>query len=330
MKVLVLSHQHGLAPLAWRLKREGADVQFCVWSQKYEPTWGGRLVKSPTGKPNEKAAQLGELVQPAIDGELVVVTDSDRGMELFGGAKHLYGIVDSHQWPHLPALCVVGWFDGESWSGRRWCVPDWGLWPGGLGAQVMGGCTLIAGDTFPPVMEVFTDGLKGLGFKGLVTVGLDYLEAGRELVPTGFVAGWPSLVTTAWMSECTNLSTVLDGTTPPNLTDKPFVVALPVSMPPYPVRGAPGPSSVPLAGLTKDITQYCYFHDMEVKGNDVWTAGLNGLVAVVAAPGHSMYTAHRRALGAAVSLPLPDKQFRPDVGERVNMVLSSLEQLNYI
>jgi hypothetical protein len=302
----------------------------CVWSERYEKAWDGRLDKEPAGKPNAKAGPLEQLADVARVGELTVLTDSPRGMELFAGSPRLYGFVEPQPWQRPPALCLIGWFDGEGWSGRQWAVPDWGLWPGGLGAHVLGGVTLIAGTRFPPVLEAFTDGLKGLGFRGLVVVGLDYLEAARELIPTGFMAGWPSIFTHAWMESAGGqLCELLDGQ-PAMTAPRPFTVALPVTQPPYPVRGAPGPGSVSLAGLVKEQSIHCYFHDVMVEGAEIRTAGINGFVAVVAATGASLHSAQVKALGVAQSLPLPEKQFRMDVGGMVNAALGSLELLGYI
>lgn len=329
MKYLVVSHQHGLLPWAFRLKREGHEVSTIVWSERYEAAWNGRLDKIATGKPSEKVAALSKLVPAALAGELCVVTDSPRGMELFVGAPLLFGILDSQPWKRPPNLCLVGWFDGEGWHGRRWAVLDWGLWPGGLGAVVLGGCTLVAGERFPAVLEVFTDGLKGLAFKGLVAVGLDYFEAAKELVPTGFIAGWPALITHAWLTSQNGLGELLTGV-PPKLDSKPFTVALPVTQPPYPVRGAPGPEPVSLAGLVREHAQHCYFHDIAVRGSEPWTAGLNGLIAVVAASGSSLYSAQQKVLTVAGVLPLPEKQLRPDVGMGANMMIAELERLEFL
>lgn len=328
MKVLVFSHQHGLLPWAWRLKRDGHDLTTLVWSDRYEAAWDGRLPKI-TGSPKEKIAALQPLIDEAQRGELTVLTDSPRGQELFADAPQLFGIVQAASWPAPPKLGLLGWFDGESWSGERWIIPDWGLWPGGLGAQVMGGCVVVGGAHYPPVLNAFTDALKSVSFKGLVMVGLDWLEAANELVPTGCVAGWPALATHAYMCSLENLGDVLTGDSPQH-HNKPYTTALPVSQLPYPVAGAPGPEPVSLAGLVSEAAKQCFFHDVQVRGNEVWTAGLNGLVCVVAASGGTLFTSQQKAMAVAQALPLREKQYRVDVGAAAHPMLSGLETLGYL
>lgn len=328
MKILVFSHHHGLLPYSWRLKREGHEVLTVVWNQRYARAWEGRLDKLTQGKPT--AEGLAEEIELAKAGELVVMTDSMKGQEMFSEARFLYGVPQQVPFPVPPRLCLGGWFDGTELRSPHWLVPDWGLWPGGLGiSSVLGGCTLLRTPRSLPIAEPVAAALTEQRYKGLVVVGLDYMEASRELVPIGFVAGWPFLFTHLFVSGLENLGTLLAGD-PPESNGKPFEVAMPVSQPPWPIAGAPGPEPVRLDGLSNELARQCFFHDLTLKGAEPWTAGLDGLVAVVRGSGASLGSAQSRALAAASALPLPSKQFRVDVGARVPGMLMVLEELGYL
>ena len=327
MKVLVFSHHHGLLPFAYRLKREGHEVSTVVWNARYNRAWEGRLEKLTTSKPTTES--LSTQIEMARDGELVVVTDSLKGQEMFAEAKALFGVPSQVPFQRPPTLCVGGWFAGGDLLAPHWLVPDWGLWPGGLGPTVLGGCTLLRTPQTLTLPSQLTETLEHQGYRGLLVVGLDYLEASRELVPVGFVAGWPFLFTHLFVSGLGNLGNLLSGESPTSHTVT-FEVSLPVSQPPWPIPGAPGPEPVQLTGLSNDVARQCFFHDLAVKGSEVWTAGLDGLVAVARGSGASLASAQSKALAVANALPLPQKQFRVDVGWRVPQILIGLETLGYL
>lgn len=327
MRILVFSHHHGLLPFAWRLKREGHEVSTVVWNSRYGRAWEGRLDKLIQGKPTAEALE-GEIADAAA-GELVVLTDSMKGQEMFAGAKFLYGVPQQVPFPRPPRLCLGGWWNGVELQAPHWLVPDWGLWPGGLGYPTLGGCTLLRTPQMMALPEAVAHALSAQSYKGLVVVGLDYMEASRELIPTGFVAGFPFLFTHLFVSGLENLGALLAGD-PPVTQGRAFEVALPVSQPPWPTAGAPGPEPVRLDGLSNEIARQCFFHDLTLKGAEPWTAGLDGLVAVVRGSGASWGSAQSRALAVAQALPLPMKQFRVDIGCGVPGMLVGLEELGYL
>lgn len=327
MKILVFSHHHGLLPFAYRLKREGHDVGVVVWNNRYSRAWEGRLDKLLQGKPTAEA--LGPQIEEARSGGLVVVTDSLKGQEMFAGSKYLYGVPGQVPWPTPPALCLGGWFAAGELLGAHWLVPDWGLWPGGLGASVLGACTLLRTPRTLELPSELAEALEKQAYRGLLVVGLNWREATRELVPTGFLAGWPFLFTHLFVSGLQNLGNLLAGEAP-SCSATAFEVALPVTQPPWPIPGAPGPQPVQLGGLSNELARQCFFHDLALKGSEVWTAGLDGLVAVARGSGASLGSAQGRVLGVAQALPVPQKQFRVDAGARVPSVLVGLEELGFL
>lgn len=326
MKILVFSHHHGLLPFAHRLKREGHEVEVVVWNNRYARAWEGKLDKLTQGKPT--AELLAPQLEQAHAGELVVVTDSMKGQEMFAGSKLLYGVPQTIPFPKPPSLCLGGWFRDRQLFSPRWLVPDWGLWPGGLGASVLGGCTAIPTPVAPALPDTLSDTLQQQNYTGMLVVGYDYRQASNELVPIGFAAGWPFLFTHLFLSQLQNFGDLLAGGVPTS-NEVAFEVALPVSQPPWPIQGAPGAEPQPLMGLSNDIARQCFFHDLALKGPEVWTAGLDGLVAVARGAGASLGAAQMRALEVAQALPLAQKQFRVDVGGKVGAVLIGLEYLGY-
>lgn len=328
MKVLVFSHHHHLLPFAWRLHREGVEVETAVWRDRYSRAWEGRLPKVLPPKPTPE--DLAPFVESALTGELVVVTDSQKGQEAFAGALHLYGMGPTQPFSRLPNLLYAGWFTGEDeLKAPHWLVPDWGLWPGGLGPAALGGCTLLKTPRNPSLSPEYAAILRGANFRGLVSVGMEYVEASGELAQVGFLAGWNFLFTHLFVSGLQNFAATLAGEEP-ILEEKNFVVGLPVSIPPYPIQNAPGAAQVRLEGVTNDLARQCFFHDFTMKGSELWTAGLDGLVAVVRGSGNSLAAAQGVALAVSTALPLPQKQFRLDVGGRVPTLLVGLERLGYL
>lgn len=330
MKFLVFSHHHHLAPFAWRLIREGADVDFAVWAPRYQRAWEGRLTKVVEGtKPSRE--NMAPWIEAAAAGELTVLTDSQQGLALFEEAKHLYGPAPvSQQFSRLPTLLLGGWFNGDAeLYAPHWLVPDWGMWPGGLGAAGLGGCTLIRTPSVPPLNPEYAAILRANNFKGLVAIGMEYIEASNELTQVGFVAGWNFLFTHLFVSGLQNFAETLLGELPVMET-KTFVVGLPVTQPPYPLKANPMPPPVQLNGVGNELARSCFFHDIAMKGGELWTAGLDGLVAVVRGAGASFTAAQGNALAVGSALPLPQKQMRVDVGSRVPSILVGLEKLGYL
>ena len=330
MNTLVISETHHLLPLAWRLKKElepTHKLEVVVVHKRYQDAWAGRLQKAKH-HPGKGVVHFDEWVQPAMDGELRVLTDSPKAMEQFKGAPHLFGLAPSTEPDTHPELMMGAWFDKGDITHPHWVVPDWGLWPGGLGADVLGGATMIE----PPVFRGPVAILEALRapleeFRGLVSVGLKFVQASRDFQAVGYQAGWPWLHSGLFAQTLPSLVELLDGKAEPTPGPR-FSVGIPVSQAPWPFVGTPKPASVELQGLSPEVTKHVLFHDIRIeRGSEVWTGGNDGLVGVAHGQGRLPALARARSLAVANQLSLPEGQARTDVGSQVDRVLMAFEPL---
>jgi hypothetical protein len=330
-----------LLPFAWRLKKDGHEVDVLVRKGRFENCWGGKLPKILRGvQKGETGAELQALVEATVQAEAVVLTDSKAGMRAFNGYPRLWGIIPEESAIPFPPLSLGAWFDGAEWSGHHLIVEDKGLWPGGLGPHnVPGGLTLIRHTNIMPTgitaLETVGAELKARDFRGLVKVGLqlspeDPWTADSTIV--GFQAGWPFLHTHAFVADQEDFGSLFTGA--PAALPSRFTVALPLSVPPWPLGGVRADrqcnipvAKVPIPRALIDSGQV-FFTDMEVKDGAAWTAGADGLVGVARGSAQGFELARLKAMRLAqVAVnELPDAQVRLDVGARVPAILAGLEE----
>ncbi len=328
MKALVASNQHGLLPFAWRLKKEGADVEVLVFNDKYEKAWGGLCDKiiQGHGKSRKRFEVLGEV---AKDGGMAVLTDCPKGMKVFSQAKSLFGVLENSSEGKGP-FALGAWFDGEKFILEHLLLQEWGLWPGGYGPEVLGGAILRRGATV--LHQHFTtlvEPLRQNGFKGLVSIQVMFAEGGKPVLGR-MEFGWRSIHTEAFISDLSSLSDLLEGKE--SFLEQTFVVAVPVTIPPYPIR----PESyhakeTVVGGIGSEDTKNLFFHDFKTNGShEVETAGLDGFVAVARGSSHSLDLARARALSLAAKIQIPEKQVRLDVGINSGLLLGQLGEFGFI
>lgn len=336
MKTLVLSHKHYLAPLAWRLSREGAETTLLVTKKRYQRAWEGRLPKPLSGRdiPLDDL-DLKPWVEAALTGDTQVLTDLTQVPHSdFGAAPNLFFTLKTEA-PTRDnySLVLGGWFNG-SWHLPHWYVPDWGLFPGGTGPEVVAGGAVLRGRAYPTdILEQLTEPLSQVGFRGLVGAGVRYNETSGKLEPTGhFHAGWDDWL--HWelaLCELPSWTSLLEGssqTEGPTNDLPPYTVGVVVSQPPWPSVGHPVPAQVELA-LAPQITKNTFFHDICVEEGRVLTAGTDGLVGVARGVGRSLDRARGQALATVGGLVFRERQVRLDVGAQVPGVVVGLEELGW-
>jgi len=340
-KFLIVSHKHGLLPFAWKLMREGMDVEVVVWKDRYEKAWQGLIDKALLGDTKRQregtATPFDEWIRLATEGELIVLTDSRSVARMFEGAPRLFARLWGDEWTFagLPSLLIGAWYDGESFRLPHWIVPDWGVWPGGLGSLQIGGATLISQDPFMGPVEMLEkrkDGLSEQSFKGLLLAGLGFNQVSKQFEDLGVTAGWPFLGTHIFLSQLPmSFSYLLMGDEHSSLTkaSKTYTVGLPISIPPWPNESNVSPKPLELEGLTTELMRDIYFHDIATEGKSVRVAGLDGLVGVATTSANSPGLARAKAVQVATSLGLIEKQFRSDVGFQVDGMVAALEQLGF-
>lgn len=339
MSFLLVSHRHGLLPLAHRLRSQGADVEVLVWKKRFEKAWGGRVSSILRGSEHEihRDSLQGLSDRVREEGRLVLsdVPPSSPVKEIFEGR----GLFREEGEPFYPGsdIRLGGWFDGERLQGLHLLVYDLGAWPGGLGAQVPGGLTLVrpqpsfrGREELEEMLKPVEAALKPLSFRGLVNVGLARSEETGGLTLKGLEAGFPPLHWDAFLSSLGNTQALLEGGEPPRLEAK-YTVVLPVSVPPWPSPGTSG-REVKIEGVPPQIQGWFFWYDVQMRENppELWTAGLDGLVGVARGEGENFETARLHAVGLAGQLWVPERQFRGDAGGRVALTLAQLENLGVV
>jgi hypothetical protein len=335
----VVSHHHGLLPLAQRLRSEGHDVKVVIRRRRFERAWGERLDPVLSNAKDELSLdRLHEALCKTQPGT-IVLSDVEPGSSVHQVLKSFPQVVSYLKEDLDPSgdppfdLRAGYWFDGEKLSEPHLLIYDVGVWPGGLGPQLPGGLTLVMPDErtdlafLEDLVSPFEDQLKAASFRGLVNLGLgrDPMTGGLRL--TQLRAGWPMLHLEAWLSSTERVGRVLSGEAPPRPTAK-YTVVLPVSIPPWP--NPQGSAEVTrIGGLPPQLQGWNFWFDMapNEERQELWTAGLDGLVCVTRGEGQSFETARMHAVGIAQQIQLPEKQFRGDVGLKVPVTLARLEQL---
>ena len=333
---LTLTPTHALAPIAWRLHREGHESAFTPWRTRAERCWVARTLPSPVpieqGRHEPRTTQVRAAVEPWLErakaGDLSILWDGPQWGPIVQDAPI--------QWGTYPAEGQLGplrlgawWADGEMQAPHLMWVAM-GAWPGGLGAAVEGGAVLVRPRTLPEPLEELLWAMRApceaKKHRGLVQIGLAH--TGEGWVATGGALGWHGLHPHAFLTalgEDGQLGKVLagDGPTFPHR----FAVVVPVSVPPWPVDGNVRPTEAQVQGLDETAMGKMFWHDVAVDEGDrvLKVAGVDGLVGLARGVGESLVLARGRALGLAATMQVPEKQFRGDVGGGVEEDLARME-----
>ena len=327
MRVLVASDQHYLLPFAWRLKREGVDVEVLVFKDKFEAAWEGMFDKALTGR-DKKKENLELVATLAKEGEMIVVTDSARGVKAFPEGV-VYPKLPSTSGPRGP-LAIGSWFDGRDFNHSldHLVVNDWGTWPGGVGPLALGGVTLARESTIlHPEMDKLVDLLRAKGFRGLVSAQALVTDVGWTLGVVDF--GWPFIHSDAFISDLSSLGDLLFGNHA--TLDAKYVVTIPVTIPPWPIPAKEVKArEVVVNGLGAEDTKNIFFRDFK-RGEEfeIQTVGLDGFICVVRGSADTLELARARAIGVASKIQVPEKQYRPDVGLRAGVMLGGLLESSF-
>jgi hypothetical protein len=322
---LVVSHKHELLPFANRLMNEGHKVYVIIWRSKYERAWSGRI--EPVLKFSRDSIRKetwGPYVEKVKSGELIVVSNVPKVREIFEGHGYHWSALDQRLTE--PFRCG-GWFTGEEILNPHLVIADVGAWPGGLGSRVDGGLVLVRLPKVPEILEeplqITKDKLKSDGYHGLFSIEFERITGTLRLKAVH--GGWLPLHLHAFLAEVP-LSPLLLGQKPKALPR--FVVALPLTLPPWPVADAHYPVDQDLKGLTQTQMGRVWWHDVRFSQQEkaIRTAGLDGLLGIVVAAAHNLELARGRVLEVARRLQVPELQYRPDVGAAIPTVLAGAEE----
>lgn len=316
-------------PLANRLRREGHEVQICIYNkrgraEKYASAYGGVFDFVGSLDDPDWPAKLEGLQDLASDGKCVVITDSERASEAFADAKYLFPHQDAHE--ERSSLRVGAWVTEDAICGLHFLVVDRGAWAGGMGPDVDAGMTMIRA---PEVADASLgwEEIRASGYQGLCSRSIQMTPDGIE--PVGPVeVGWHPLHQHCFLSQLLDSSAPfiapIDGSRMPTR----FTVAAALSQPPWPNPGQGNKRlRSEIKGFTRELSAHVMWHDVEadVEKKQLKTLGLDGLVGVVHAGADSFELAQAKVRDVCGRLQFPAKQWRPDVGGSVRQVLALLE-----
>jgi len=334
VKAIVISDRHALLPFAWRLRKEGVETKVVVFRDRFEKAWEGILPKALSGKEKNREG-WDKLIEEAKEPDTLVLTDSRKAQAIFKDAKAdapmVLGSGPSTPFSDIPAIFLVGWFNGEEAQEPCYIIPDWGAYQGGMGRMVLGGAVLYNPEfqygAYPLIpSEVF----KEAGFRGIFLVGLKLNTVSKEMEPVGYTTGWPFLATHLYLSDQPNVGQLLTGEAKPTFAKR-FTTGMLVSVPPWPVECNANSRLIRLEGLAEEDLGSIFFHDMQVLNDkEVWTAQLDGLIAVVRGAAQTPAYSRAKVLQIATRIRVPEVQYRMDVGGRVDSVLIGLEEVGLL
>jgi len=332
--ILVITHTHGLVPLAHRLGLLSNGPaperhELMVWVRGFRPAFQGAFLQLDEQVGN---FPLDELLAEAERGDRVLVSDvRDLWVPSRGAQRRLAraprrGQVDG-------SVRLGGWFeaaDGEIHAPHL-LVVEQGAWPGGIGPKVDAALMLgrfphdqLVGGPLAPVWGELATELKDLGFSGLFQASVDL--GGPKV--QGFEAGWPWLHTHAFMealSPAAPLDGVIRGEVKPSLGSR-FTCVVPMSVPPWPSEGRAE------AGCQIDYGEHqgrVFWHDIQVdrEARRIVTGGRDGLIGVARGVADGSWeTAVARAMGVVRGVSTPEIQVRWDAFQRLGGVLVALEE----
>lgn len=329
-RYVILSRKHGLHHVGRWLAKEGDPSHTHVASLRepyHKRAWAGLLDRArlPTRKRGQRLEEwLGALpwAGELATGAAALLTDDAKVTQAAQvvGWPVVYGAIPTIGSTRSP-IALGGWWTGDTLMAPHWAVRDWGLWPGGMGPAELGGVTLITGPRHPvELLEPFGDALRGAQFRGMVALDLDWDGEAKGWRSGALRAGWPPFHTHLWLWGQAHVGSALLGQ--PSASPA-YLVAAPVSVPPYPFNAERGP--VPIGTQPSQNGSHLVLFDVALEGGQLRTAGLDGLVALVCGRGATFAAAQRQAAVAVTGFAVAEAQFRPDTGASVYNFVADLE-----
>ncbi len=110
-----------------------------------------------------------------------------------------------------------------------------------------------------------------------------------------------------------------------------YMIASRLSVPPWPHADEDGKNrGLPILGLNDKNLKHIYLSDAYRDGNKYYYAASDGVVLKATARGASVREAQRRVLRTLDNIQVSDKQYRRDIGGRVDGAMSSLKDWRYL
>lgn len=110
-----------------------------------------------------------------------------------------------------------------------------------------------------------------------------------------------------------------------------YMIASRLSVPPWPHADEDGKNKgLPILGINDKNLKHIYFSDAYREGNSYYYAASDGVVLKATARGASVREAQRRVIRTLDNIKVLDKQYRRDIGDRVDRGMAALKDWRYL
>lgn len=110
-----------------------------------------------------------------------------------------------------------------------------------------------------------------------------------------------------------------------------YMIASRLSVPPWPHADASKEQrGAPIRGINSANLKHIYFSDVYKEGGNYYYAASDGVVLKATARGASVREAQRRVLRTLDNVEVLNKQYRRDIGDRVDSAMKSLKEWRYL
>lgn len=235
-------------------------------------------------------------------------------------------------------ISTEGWFNGRDWiqpfnhtfEEKRFLEGDLGPNTGCMGNVVMS-----AGDSrlVKETLVRLTPYLRKAGIVGPIDINCMVNETGAYALELTCRFGYDAIeALTEGLKE--PLSDVLfetaTGTKKSMKLTTDFMIAVRLSVPPWPSLDSNQDSGAPILGLTEENLKHVFLTDVYIENGVYKTAGGDGVILKATARGIHVHEARRRVYRTLDNIEVQDKQYRLDIGKRVDSDLSQLRSWGYL
>lgn len=248
-------------------------------------------------------------------GKADVVIEEDQFASKMLAHENVQILYGAGEKPSRPVCYLSSIFDGEKWGDQQFVmIPMRGLMNEGIGPDVVTGCAVRAHET-PGVFEKLTDVVRGLGWKGFVTLGLtrDGIDSAR--------LGMPYFSMYAMMESVpTRLAEFSKKPLGERLRER-WSVAILLSRHPYPMGQEVARE---VEGLNFQLRKHFWTFNQQPILKERFVTSFTA-IGVVTAWEHRIRDANERAMQTCRNIQVADKQYRTDLSRVVGSSWEEVE-----
>lgn len=350
MNVLMLSKQGRGLTVADKIAREGHPVKVWIRYPRCTVSGTGIVERVHSFRPHISWANLVIGDEPGFGMYSPLLGRSGKptiGIDAFGDAlgdraealfEHA-GITDGSVSPMLKGtpLQIGAWFNGRDWVlPFTFSFKETRLFEGGLGplTDCMGSVVMVVKGR-PPMIEKtlfpLAPFLRKSGYAG--PIHLSCIAGPESVHPTGILCGF----------DYDSIEATMEGLREPALDllfetavgvkkrmrlIKDYLISVRLSVPPWPSASDSCRLGTPIEGLNDKNLKHILF--VGAYNDDGFKVGSDGVVLKATAWGETVREARRRVYRTLNRLDIQDKQYRRDVGRKVEKSLKRLEEFGHI